>query len=71
MAVRRRKLDAGLVIVSALIAAVGSRVILLGFLDATSIPSNNMLYLVPVVPMALALIPAVLFGILASPWKNE
>lgn len=59
------RLDAGLVIALALVAAVGTRVLLLGFLDATSIPSNNMLYLSPVVPITLALIPTVLFGITA------
>ena len=65
MAVLRRRVDAGLAIASALVAAVGARVLLLGFLEATSIPSNNMLYLLPVVPMALALLPTVLFGFLA------
>jgi hypothetical protein len=70
MAVRRRKLDAGLVIASALVAAVGTRIILLGFLEATSIPSNNMLYLSPVAPMALALIPTVLFGVIAFARKK-
>src|SRR4030042_3399085 len=69
MAVRRRRLDTGLVIASALVAAVGTRGILLGFLDATSIPSNNMLYLVPVAPMALALMPTVLFGFIDSAKK--
>ena len=66
MAVRRRRVSAGLAVASALVAAVGARVLLLGFLEATSIPSNNMLYLLPVVPMALALLPMVLFGIIAS-----
>ena len=64
MAVRRRKLDAGLVVASALVVALGARVVLLAYLEATSIPSNNMLYLFPVVPMTLALIPTVLFGII-------
>jgi len=45
--------------VAALMAAIVTRVGLLGFLDATSIPSNNMLYLSPVVPMALSLVPCV------------
>ena len=66
IAVRRRRLDAGLVAASALVAAMGSRVALLGFLEATSIPSNNMLYLFPVVPLTLALVPTILFGIYAS-----
>lgn len=62
LAVKRRGLDVGLVITSALVAAVATRVVLLGFLDATSIPSNNLLYLTPVLPLALALIPAAAFG---------
>jgi len=49
----------GHVLVAALMAAIVTRVGLLGFLDATSIPSNNMLYLSPVVPMALSLVPCV------------
>ncbi len=71
LALRRRELDAKLVIASALVAAIVTRVILLGFLEATSIPSNNMLYLVPVLPMALALIPTVLFGIIAFIKQND
>jgi hypothetical protein len=66
VAVYGRLVDVGLVTALALAAAVAARVVLLGFLDATSIPSNNMLYLSPVAPMALALIPAVFFGIVAS-----
>ncbi len=66
MSLWRRKLDAGFVITSALIAAILSRVVLLGFLEATSIPSNNMLYLSSVAPMTLALIPTALFGVIAS-----
>ncbi len=65
LAMYRRRLDPSLVIALALTAAVAVRVLLLGFLEATSIPSNNMLYLSPVAPMALALIPTVLFGIAA------
>ena len=53
-----------------LAAALGTRVVLLGFLEATSIPSNNMLYLSPVAPIALALVPAVLFGI-AALYRNR
>ena len=37
------------------------RVMLLGFLEATSIPSDNLLYLTPVTPMAFAVAPCVLF----------
>jgi hypothetical protein len=65
LAVRRRRLDPGLVIASALIAAVASRVVMLGFVEATWLPSNNILYLSPVVPLALALMPTVLFGVIA------
>ncbi len=47
--------------IAALVLAIAMRVVLLGFLDATSIPSDNMLYLAPVTPMALAMAPCVLF----------
>jgi hypothetical protein len=43
-----------------LLAAVAARVVLLGFLDATSIPSNNLLYLSPAVPEALVAGPCAL-----------
>jgi len=56
----RRRWHPGHVIVAALLAAIAARVILLGFLEATSIPFN-MLYLSPVVPMALVLAPCVIF----------
>lgn len=62
----RRHWHAGHVLVAALMASVVTRVMLLGFLDATSIPSNNMLYLSPVVPMALVLAPCVLWLGIAS-----
>lgn len=65
LAVCCKRLDACFIIVFALSAAVGTRVILLGFLNATSIPGNNMLYLSPVVPMAIALIPTTLIGIIS------
>jgi hypothetical protein len=52
----RRKMPAAasgdsVVFLSALLVAVCSRVGLLGFLEVTSIPSNNLLYLLPVVPI--------------------
>ena len=56
-AARTRRLGAGLAVGLTLAAAVTVRVLLLGFLEATSIPSNNMLYLSPALPLALALIP--------------
>jgi hypothetical protein len=65
LAIRRRRLDPGLVIASALVAAVASRVVMLGFVEATWLPSNNILYLSPMVPLALALVPTVLFGVVA------
>lgn len=58
---------------SAVAGGIITRVILLGFLEATSIPSNNMLYLFPLVPFSLALAPIVFWGIIQSPairWKN-
>lgn len=61
--------DLNWVIASALAVAVATRVVLLGFLEATSIPSNNMLYLFPAVPMALALPPVVVLG--AWKWWQE
>lgn len=51
----RRRPTASFVMATALMAAVVTRLVLLGFLEISSIPSNNLLYLTPVVPMALAL----------------
>jgi hypothetical protein len=42
-----------LVLLTALLAAIVARVLLLGLLEATSIPSNNLLYLLPTVPLYL------------------
>ena len=57
----RRKLTwhPGNIVVLMLVATVGARVALLAVLEATSIPSNNMLYLSPVVPILLAFAPCV------------
>lgn len=55
--------QAGWILATALAAAVTTRVILLGFLEATSIPSNNMLYLFPLAPLSLAMLPVVFWGI--------
>ena len=52
------------VLVAAMAAAIGMRVALLAFLDATSIPANNTLYLSPAIPVALALAPCVAFLLL-------
>ena len=58
---RRREWHSGHVLVLALVLAMGMRVALLGFLAATSIPRNDLLYLTPAAPMALAFMPCVLF----------
>lgn len=60
---RRRLPPAIWVAATALVAAVASRVVLLGLLDATSMPANNMQYLLPVVPLSLALPPVVFWGV--------
>ena len=60
VSVVRRRWHPGHIVAAALLAAIAARVILLGFLEATSIPFN-MLYLSPVVPMALVLAPCVIF----------
>lgn len=51
----------GHVVVAALVGAFATRIALLSILDATSIPSDNALYPSPVVPLALAIAPCVLF----------
>lgn len=53
--VRRRMPDAAWMLAATLVVALVTRVALLGFLEATSIPSNYILYLFPVVPLSLAL----------------
>ncbi|ULR88093.1 hypothetical protein [Comamonas sp. B21-038] len=64
---RRRVLPkAGWWLTSAVAVGIVTRVVLLGFLEATSIPSNNMLYLFPLVPFSLAMPPLVLWGMLRS-----
>lgn len=60
VSVARKRWHPGHILIAALLAAIAVRVVLLGFLDATSIPFN-MLYLAPVVPMAMLLPPCVLF----------
>lgn len=54
------------VFVTALWIALASRIGLLGFLEATSIPSINMLYFMPALPIALALFPCTLLWLAAS-----
>lgn len=60
---RMRKLPAATWwVVTAFAAAITTRVALLGFLEATSIPSNNMLYLFPLVPFSLGIMPIALWS---------
>ncbi len=56
----KRRWHPGHVVAAALAAAIATRVALLGFLDATSIPFNT-LYLSPVVPITLAFAPFIAF----------
>ncbi|MCD2167804.1 hypothetical protein [Comamonas koreensis] len=51
-------------VASAIAGGIITRVVLLGFLEATSIPSNNMLYLFPLVPFSLVLLPIIFLGLL-------
>jgi hypothetical protein len=60
----RRRWHPGHVVAAALLAAIAARVVLLGFLEATSIP-YTFLYLSPAVPMALAFAPCIVFLALA------
>lgn len=60
--IRRRWPDVAWVLVTVLAVALLTRVALLGFLEATSIPSNYILYLYPVVPLALAMPVVTLWG---------
>ena len=54
---KRRSLPPGMsrlaMVLSALLVAIVARVVLLGFLEAMAIPSNNFLYLLPVAPIYL------------------
>lgn len=58
----RRRTDASLMLSMALAAAVATRVLWLAFLEETTMPSNTMLNLYPVAPMALALVPVAWWG---------
>jgi hypothetical protein len=60
IAILRKRWHPAHILVAALIVAIAARTVLLAFLEATSIPSNNALYLSPVVPMALVLVPCVM-----------
>ena len=51
----RRRVGANLIVAVAITVALMARVLLLAFLEATSIPSNNIVYLLPATPLALAL----------------
>lgn len=64
--VLRGQVDPAHVAVAALVAAAAARVALLGFLDATSFPADNITYLTPVTPLAIAIVPCVAFLLLAA-----
>lgn len=68
--VRRRMPDAAWLLATVLAAALLTRVALLGFLEATSIPSNYILYLFPVVPLALAMPVIVLWSTARLLWPG-
>lgn len=65
----RRRPHLGHVVVAALAAAAVVRVGLLGVLDATSFPADNLTYLTPVTPLAIAIAPCVAFLLLAA-WRS-
>jgi hypothetical protein len=62
----RRFVSPAGIVVAMLLASLAMRVALLAFLDATSMPANNILYLSPAVPMLLALVPCLLLWARAS-----
>jgi uncharacterized membrane protein len=66
----QRRWHPGHVVAAALVAALAARVVLLGFLEATSIP-YTFLYLSPVVPIALAFAPCIAFLALAISAKSR
>ncbi|WP_395023956.1 hypothetical protein [Comamonas odontotermitis] len=61
--VRRRMPDVTWMLAASLAAALATRIALLGFLEATSIPSNYILYLYPAVPLSLAFPVVVLWSV--------
>jgi hypothetical protein len=60
VSLRKRRWHPGHVVAAAIVTAIAARVGLVAFLDATSIPYSP-LYLLPVVPMALAFVPFIAF----------
>lgn len=62
----RRRAHPAHVVVAALVAACVARVGLLGYLDATSFPADNITYLTPVTPLAIAIVPCVAALLLAA-----
>jgi hypothetical protein len=68
-ALLRRSLHRAHVLAAALFAALVMRVGLLSFLDATSMPSSNILYLSPAVPEMLAFVPCVAF-LAVQAWRD-
>lgn len=61
--VKRRMPDVTWMLAASLAAALATRIALLGFLEATSIPSNYILYLYPAVPLSLAFPVVVLWSV--------
>ena len=60
---KRRMPGMAWVLAASLAAALATRIALLGFLEATSIPSNYILYLYPAVPLSLAFPVVVLWSV--------
>lgn len=60
--VKRQPPSAAWLVATALSAAIVIRVVLLGLLEVTSMPSNNMLYLFPVAPFSLVMIIFMVFA---------
>lgn len=67
---KRRMPDMAWMLATSLAAALVTRVALLGFLEATSIPSNYILYLYPAVPLSLAF-PVVVAWCMARHLKDR
>lgn len=67
---KSREVWIGVTLLSALMIAVATRIGLLGFLEATSIPSNNLLYLSPALPFFLIFICAAPCLAIAHAWQR-
>lgn len=67
---KSREIWISVTLLSALWVAVATRIGLLGFLEATSIPSNNLLYLSPALPFFLIFICAAPSLAIAQAWQR-